>query len=222
MGCTQFGERWDMGVDDLLTDAAKDTIASAGVTLDDIDAFWLGTMGSGVSGITLSKPLKIDYKPVSRNENFCATGSEAFRNACYAVASGAYDLAMAIGVEKLKDSGFSGLTGIRPVGDGTDPQLSSPAAFSFLAPAYAHKYGVTQDGDEGRDEPHRVEEPSQRRGEPAGAVPQGGVARDDRAGAAGRRRARRVRLQRRERRRRPRPSSAGSRTPTATPTTRCT
>ena len=142
MGCTVFGERWDQGVDDLLTDATKDAIASAGVALDDIDAFWLGTLGSGVSGITLSRPLKIDYKPVSRLENFCATGSEAFRNACYAVASGAYDLAMAIGVEKLKDTGYSGLTGIRPVGDGTDPQLSSPAAFSFLAPSYAHKYGV--------------------------------------------------------------------------------
>ena len=49
-------------------------------------------------------------------ENFCATGSEAFRNACYAVASGAYDLVMAIGVEKLKDSGYSGLTGIHKVG----------------------------------------------------------------------------------------------------------
>ena len=41
---------------------------------------------------------------------------------------------MAIGVEKLKDTGYSGLTGIRAVGDGTDPGLSSPAAFSFLAP----------------------------------------------------------------------------------------
>ena len=142
MGCTPFGERWDKGVNDLLTDATKDTIASAGVALADIDAFWLGTFGSGVSGITLSKPLKLDYKPVSRLENFCATGSEAFRNACYAVASGAYDLAMAIGVEKLKDTGFSGLTGTRPVGDGTDAALSAPASFSFLAPAYAHKYGV--------------------------------------------------------------------------------
>src|SRR5665213_2557636 len=140
-GCTPFGERWDKGVDDLLIDAAKDTIASAGVTLDDIDAFWLGTMTSGTSGITLSKPLKIDYKPVTRVENFCATGSEAFRNACYAVASGAYDLAMAIGVEKLKDSGFSGLTGGRPVGAATDAPLPSPAAFSFVAQAYAHRSG---------------------------------------------------------------------------------
>ena len=80
MGCTPFGERWDKGVNDLLVDAAKDTIASAGVTLDDIDAFWLGTMTSGTSGVTLSKPLKIDYKPVTRVETFCATGSEAFRN----------------------------------------------------------------------------------------------------------------------------------------------
>src|ERR1700722_18061624 len=100
MGCTKFGELWDKGVDDLLT-----------------DAFWLGTMTSGVCGTTLSRPLKIDYKPVTRVENYCATGSEAFRNACYAVASGAYDIAMAIGVEKLKDTGYSGLTGIRAVGD---------------------------------------------------------------------------------------------------------
>ena len=142
MGCTPFGELWDKGINDLLTDAAVECVGSADVTIDAIDAFWLGTLGSGNSGITLSKPLKIDYKPVTRVENFCATGSEAFRNACYAVASGAYELAMAIGVEKLKDSGYSGLTGIHRVGDGTNAALSSPAAFSFLVPAYCHKYGV--------------------------------------------------------------------------------
>jgi acetyl-CoA C-acetyltransferase len=144
MGCTNFGEHWDKSVDDLLIDASSAALQSAGVALDDIDAFWLGTMGSGLSGLTLSRPLKIDYKPVSRLENMCATGSEAFRNACYAVASGAFDVAMAIGVEKLKDSGFSGLTGSPPPNDGTLPTMTAPASFSLLAPAYAKKYGVDE------------------------------------------------------------------------------
>lgn len=142
MGCTNFGEHWDKSVDDMLVDASQAALESAGVTIDQIDAFWLGTMGSGISGLTLSRPLKINYKPVSRNENMCATGSESFRNACYAVASGAYDMVMAIGVEKLKDSGYSGLVSAGPTADGTASGTSAPASFSFLAPAYANKYGV--------------------------------------------------------------------------------
>ncbi|HEX9696264.1 MAG TPA: acetyl-CoA acetyltransferase [Actinomycetota bacterium] len=146
MGCTQFGERWDRSADDLLIDAAKDAVASAGVAMDDIDAFWLGTYTSGISGLTLSRPLKIPYKPVTRVENMCATGSEALRNASYAVASGAVDVAMAIGVEKLKDSGFSGLTAPQPPSDGTGRgDVTAPATFSLLAPAYAKKYGVDPD-----------------------------------------------------------------------------
>ena len=142
MGCTPFGEHWDKGVDELVVDSTTEALGSAGVKLSDIDAFWLGTMGSGISGLTLSRPMKIDYKPVSRLENMCATGSEAFRNACYAVASGAYDMVMAVGVEKLKDSGFSGLTGAAPPSDGTSASMTAPAMFSLLAPAYSKKYGV--------------------------------------------------------------------------------
>ena len=108
MGCTRFGELWDKGADDLLTDATVECVESAGVDIGDIDAFWLGTLGSGQSGLTFSRPLKIDYKPVTRVENFCATGSEAFRNACYAVASGAYDLAMAVGVREAQGLGLLG------------------------------------------------------------------------------------------------------------------
>jgi|TARA_B110000037_G_C17060856_1_gene481829 acetyl-CoA C-acetyltransferase len=145
MGCTNFGEHWDKSVDDMLIDAAHEAYESAGVVQDDIDAFWLGTMASGVSGLTLSKPLQIDYKPVSRLENMCATGSEAFRNACYAVASGAYDTVMAIGVEKLKDSGYSGLTGSAPPSDGTSSTITAPATFSLLAPAYAKKHGLDEE-----------------------------------------------------------------------------
>ena len=142
MGCTPFGEHWDKSVDDLLVDAATEALNSAGVPIDAVDAFWLGTLFSGQSGLTLSRPLKIDYKPVSRLENFCATGSEAFRNACYAVACGAYDMAMAIGVEKLKDSGFSGLPGLAAPADGTQAGITAPAMFSLLAPAYCKKYGL--------------------------------------------------------------------------------
>jgi len=145
MGCTPFGERWDKSVGDLLVDAATEAVASAHIDIKDVDAYWFGTLFSGNSGLTLSRPLKIDYKPVSRLENFCATGSEAFRNACYAVASGAYDVAMAIGGEKLKDSGYSGLPGSRGNDDGTRAALTAPAMFSLLAPAYAKKYGVSDE-----------------------------------------------------------------------------
>src|SRR3989442_462322 len=88
MGCTPFGEHWDKGVSDLLVDATKEALGSAGIELPHVDAFWVGTLYSGQSGLTLSRPLKIDYKPVTRLENYCATGSEAFRNACYAVVAG--------------------------------------------------------------------------------------------------------------------------------------
>jgi acetyl-CoA C-acetyltransferase len=145
MGCTPFGEHWDKSVDDMVVDATQEAYASAGIVQDDVDAFWLGTFGSGTSGLTLSRPLKIDYKPVTRVENMCATGSEAFRNACYAVAAGAYDLVAAVGVEKLKDNGMSGLAISGVPDDGTKPDLTAPAMFSLLAPAYAEKYGVDPD-----------------------------------------------------------------------------
>ena len=145
MGCTTFGEHWDSSADDLLLDAAEQCFAATpAIAKADVDAYWLGTMNSGQSGTVLSKPLGIDYKPVTRVENMCATGSDAFRNACYAVAAGAYDRVMAIGVEKLKDTGYSGLVRSNVAGDGTAPEetLTAPAAFSLLDPAYCEKYGV--------------------------------------------------------------------------------
>src|SRR5262249_23283356 len=144
MGCTPFGEHWDKGPEDWFAAAGR-AASQWGVTGPErVDASWLGTLGSGISGLVLSEALKTPYKPVTRLENMCATGSEAIRNAAYAVASGAYDLVMAIGVEKLKDSGYSGLTGQPIPSDGTESTMSAPAMFSLLAPAYAKKYGVDE------------------------------------------------------------------------------
>jgi acetyl-CoA C-acetyltransferase len=144
--CTPFGEHWDRGADDLLVQAAEEALASAGVEKDTIDAFWLGTAMSGNSGITLARPLQVEGKPVTRVENFCATGSEALRGAAYAVASGAYDIAMALGVEKVKDGGYQGLAGgaSTPPTDGTQRTLTAAAMYSMIAPSYARKYGVSE------------------------------------------------------------------------------
>jgi acetyl-CoA C-acetyltransferase len=145
MSCTPFREHWDKGTDDLLIDAAEAAYRNAGVTKDDVDAYWLGTAQSGMSGITLAAPLKLEGKPVTRVENMCATGSEALRQASYAVASGAYDVAMAIGVEKVKDSGYQGLNAFPIPNDGTARTLTAAAMFSLVLPAYAQRYGVDED-----------------------------------------------------------------------------
>jgi len=85
VGCTNFGEQWTRSADDLLVEAVNETLSPLGLDKQDIDAYWLGTAQRSC-GITLAKPLELAGKPVSRVENFCATGSEALRQASYAVA----------------------------------------------------------------------------------------------------------------------------------------
>ena len=145
IGCTPFREHWDKSRDDLVIDATKQTLDGVNLASKDIDAYWIGTAQSGMSGLTLSMPLKLEGKPVTRVENFCATGSEALRQACYAVASGAYDTAMAVGVEKVKDSGYQGLNAFPMPTAGTNRTLTAAAMYSLVLPAYAKKFGVDED-----------------------------------------------------------------------------
>ena len=144
IGSTPFREHWDKSRDDLVIDATKQTLDGVNLASEDIDAYWIGTAQSGMSGLTLSMPLKLEGKPVTRVENFCATGSEALRQACYAVASGAYDTAMAVGVEKVKDSGYQGLNAFPIPTAGTNRTLTAAAMYSLVLPAYAKKYGVDE------------------------------------------------------------------------------
>ena len=113
MGCSKFGERWNDNAEDLMHEAFGEALADAGIEKDRIEAAWLSTaieeQHAGKSGIPLAIALRLPYIPVTRVENYCASGSEAFRGAVYAVASGACDIALALGVEKLKDTGYGGL-----------------------------------------------------------------------------------------------------------------
>ena len=151
MGCTRFGERWDMGAEELMVEAFEECIADAGIAKKDIGAAWLGTcfdeISVGKSALPLATSLRLPFIPVTRVENYCATGTEAFRGAVYAVASGAYDFCLAMGVEKLKDTGYGGLPSFTGSNAGSlnwqwSPNMTAPGCFAQLASAYAAKYGI--------------------------------------------------------------------------------
>jgi acetyl-CoA C-acetyltransferase len=143
MGCTKFGEHWDKSEEDLIVEAAYEAFEDAGVEPAQIEAGWVGTLSSGISGQALSRPLKLQYIPVTRVENMCATGQDALRNAAFAVAAGAYDVALVVGFEKLKDSGYSGLPGAAStvIGAGN----TAPGAFALAANRYFHRYGADKE-----------------------------------------------------------------------------
>jgi len=147
MGCCRFGERWDASEEDLILEAFRECVADAGIGPGEIQAAWFASYADeinvGKSAVPLAVTLRLNNIPVTRVENMCASGSEALRGAVYAVASGACDFALALGAEKLKDTGYGGLP--RP-GRGTMQPLwmaniSAPGAFAQLASAYVAKYG---------------------------------------------------------------------------------
>ena len=150
MGCSNFGERWNDNAEDLMVESFSEALKDAGIEKDQIEADWFSTaieeQHVGKSGIPLAMALRLPYIPVTRVENYCASGSEAFRGAVYAVASGAADIALALGVEKLKDTGYGGLPQ-RSRGGLNDlywSNMSAPGSFAQLASAYQEKHRVSK------------------------------------------------------------------------------
>jgi acetyl-CoA C-acetyltransferase len=148
MGCTRFGERWSDSAEDLMLEAFQEAIADAGIERKQIEAAWLGVCleenNVGKTAGPLAQGLRLQNIAATRVENACATGTEALRGAAYAVAAGACDIAIALGVEKLKDTGYGGLPH-RTRGTMVDlwqPNGSAPGAFAQLASAYGSKYGL--------------------------------------------------------------------------------
>jgi len=148
MGCSKFGERWGDNAEDLMVEAFTEALADAGIDKSQIEAAWLATaieeQHVGKSAVPLAFGLRLPNIPVTRVENYCASGTEAFRGAVYAVASGACDIALALGVEKLKDTGYGGLPqrSRGSVNDMVWANASAPGSFAQLATAYRAKHNV--------------------------------------------------------------------------------
>jgi len=147
MGCVKFGENWNKSLEDMIVDAAYEAFEDAGIGPKDIEAAWWGSVFAGESSSIMTHPLKLAYIPATHVENQCATGSEAIRGAAYAVAAGIYDIVLAVGAEKLKDTGYSGLPQTRPVATWSYRiTTQTPAAgFAMMATGYFAKYGLSFD-----------------------------------------------------------------------------
>ena len=149
MGCSKFGERWDVSPDDLMVEAYIEALDDAGIEPNQLDAAWfshhIDDIGAGKGGTPMSIALRLPNISVTRVENYCASGSEAFRGAVYAVAAVAADIAIALGMEKLKDTGYGGLpaTNYGTFGPQIGPSGSAPGNFAQLASAYRAKHGVS-------------------------------------------------------------------------------
>jgi len=148
MGCTRFGERWDTSLEDLIVEASDEALADAGIVAQDLEAVWFGTATSANTGQPVAGALGLPYIPVTRVENACATGAECIRGALLGIASKAYDLVMAIGVEKLKDEGYGGLsawpTGVwHPVYGASVEVGGAPGRYALAATRYFHRYGIS-------------------------------------------------------------------------------
>jgi len=158
MGCTKFGNNWDASANDMMVEAAFDALEDAGMSIKDLEAAWFSSFfcPPGLTGQPLSKALKLPFLPVTRVENACASGTDALRNASYAVAAGIYDIVLVLGVEKLKDNGLQGLPDAEMwlnmwgSHDSTYrcTTASGPAQFAQMATSYFSKYGI--DPEEGK------------------------------------------------------------------------
>lgn len=146
MGCTKFDEHWDKDIKDLIVEACYEAFEDAGIESKDIQAAWWSSVMGGYLGRSLAYPLKLNYIPISRVENRCASAHDAFINACYAIACGAYDLVLVCGAEKLKDVGLpipGVIDPLEPYTSRVKPSFPPPAAFAQLAIRYFHHYGIS-------------------------------------------------------------------------------
>jgi acetyl-CoA C-acetyltransferase len=148
-GHTKFGRHDVLSVEDLIQMAAREAIESAGIAPADIDAVWLGHFNSGMvpDGFCSSMVLGIDpalrFKPATRVENACASGSAALYSAIDAIRSGRVRVALVVGAEKMSGLDTAGVT--RALGGASyqreESGLSFPDIFARFAKAYAERFG---------------------------------------------------------------------------------
>ena len=149
-GCSKFGENWDKSPEDMIVEAAFEAYEDAG--LEDpqrqVEAVFCGAVYPSRGTAEVAEALKLFDRPISMVQNYCATGTDAFRYGVFSIAAGMYDTVLVVGFDKPKDRGVSGPS-IQTAGVRGLP--ATPAGwFSLCAARYFETY------DAGREDLARI------------------------------------------------------------------
>ncbi len=141
-GCSKFGENWDQSPEDMIVEAAFEAYEDAG--LEDpqrqVEAVFCGAVYPSRGTAEVAEALKLFDRPISMVQNYCATGTDAFRYGVFSIAAGMYDTVLVVGFDKPKDRGVSGPS-IQTAGVRGLP--ATPAGwFSLCAARYFETYGA--------------------------------------------------------------------------------
>lgn len=146
-----FGRLDNLSLEGLITRAGREAMAHAGIDGQAVDGVWLGNLNGGftpdvfASSLALQCDDALRWKPATRLENACASGSAAVYAACDAIEAGRARVALVIGAEKmtavsgaettriLGDCGYSGEAGSPPGG--------FPGIFASIARDYFAAHG---------------------------------------------------------------------------------
>lgn len=149
-GHTPFGKLDALNLEQLIVMAANEAIEDAGVDPAEIDAIYLGHFNAGLVPDAFPASLvhqahpALRFKPATRCENACASGSAAIHSGLRAIQSGAAGTVLVIGVEKMTSRSTPEVTeALACAGYKNDPResgMSFPQQFARLAEKYAERY----------------------------------------------------------------------------------
>jgi acetyl-CoA C-acetyltransferase len=150
-GMTKFGELWNKSIKDIFVEAALNAIEDAGV--DHMDAMYVGAMSPGLFvgqehlGAVMADYLGVNPIPATHVESACASGGVAFRQAFLEVASGASEIVLAGGVEKMTDG--ADVTEVLATAADQEYEVyhgvTFPGLYALIARAHMNEFGTTRE-----------------------------------------------------------------------------
>ena len=157
VGMTRFGELWERSFRSLITEAGLAAARDAGIAGEDIDAMYVGSMSAGrfigqehVGALVLDEAgLSGFHVPATRVEAADASGAAALRQGFLAVASGAHDVVVVGGVEKMTDVAEAEVADA--ISSALDREWEAffgatyPALHAMMAQRHMHDFGTTRE-----------------------------------------------------------------------------